>query len=63
VIRELMIDLFESCERVQRALRFVRARRALQEEVLLALSQIMISSVRRPVDVATPQKRLADRAR
>lgn len=63
LIRELMIDLFESCERVQHALRFRQARRALQEELLLALSQILISSVLRPLNVATPQKRLADRAR
>ncbi|MBR0843165.1 helix-turn-helix domain-containing protein [Bradyrhizobium liaoningense] len=63
LIRDLLIDLFESCDHAQRALRFLQARQALQEELLLALSQTLVSPARRPLDVATPQKRRADRAR
>lgn len=62
-VRQLIVDLFESCERVGRALQFTEARRALQDDLVLALLQIVASSVHRSLGVATPQKRVADRAR
>lgn len=62
-VRSLLLDLFEDCDRVQRVLSFVEARRALEHELLLALVQTIASSEHRSVGFVTPQRRVADRVR